>query len=154
MLHMHVDCNLRSLTTLGLHLRYPSILSEREMYQNGLGRFLKGLLPLHCLELVSEVNRAIFLIVLRMATTGSKRLCHLYDTGSPRQSFIETHDEVESLRSSFPYLEELLLKIIRSRRNAHEVAVYKALGSMPKPRKLSLTLWTAGLEQQAPRSEI
>lgn len=137
---MHVDCNLRSLTTLGLRLEDPSIPSEREMYQNGLGRFLKGLPSLQCLELVGEVDRAIFLIVLQMATTSLRKLCLLHDKGSPRQSFIETNDDVESLRSSFPYLEELLLKIIRSRGNAHEVAIYKALGSMSKLRKLSLTL--------------
>lgn len=151
-LHMRLEFNFRVLTTLGLHLLDPPSPRDREMYQLELGSFLKELLSLQCLELVGEVTRAVFLVVLQVTTPSLRKLCLLHHKDLPRRGFIETDDDVKRIGGSFPCLEELILNITRSRGNAHEVAIYQALGSMPKLRSLSLTL-DVSKSCQGPRPE-
>jgi hypothetical protein len=135
--YLKTSCNFPSLTTLGINIEAAD--RSREAYHECLGRFLRGLSSLESLELVGGVDHPTFLVVLEMPSTRLKKLCLLRsDTLPPRM--VVGAPEVKMLNTSFPSLEELIVKISRSRGNAQEVAIYKALGSMPKLRNLSLTL--------------
>jgi hypothetical protein len=139
LIHLETESNFPSLTTLSLNLGDDHEDISRQAYFDILDRFLRSLPSLASLELVGELDHPTFLVVLEMSGTRLKKLCLLPDDNFAEQLVVRA-SEVEMIKTSFPHLEELILKAPRSRGNANEVAIYKALGSLPKLRRLSLTL--------------
>jgi hypothetical protein len=105
---------------------------------NYVGCFLRSLPSLITLKIVDEVRRNDFETILRYHGASLRKLC-LSPFGRLSQISI-TPQEIAQIRESCPQLEDLSLTIPRSRGDAAEVAVYRALGTLSGVQKLSLTL--------------
>jgi len=105
---------------------------------NYVGCFLRSLPSLITLKIVDEVRRNDFETILRYHGASLRKLC-LSPSGRLSQISI-TPQEIAQIQGSCPQLEDLSLNIPRSRGDAEEVAVYRALGTLSGVQKLSLTL--------------
>jgi len=107
-------------------------------YSDYVDCFLRSLPSLITLKVVDEVSRNNFETILRYHGASLRNLC-LSPFGRHDQLSI-TPQEIAQIRQSCPHLEDLSLTIPRSRGDAEEVAVYKALGTLSGVQKLSLEL--------------
>lgn len=107
-------------------------------YPNYVGGFIRSLPSLITLKIVNDVRRDDFETAMRYHGASLRKLC-LSPFGRLNQISI-TPQEIAQIRESCPQLENLSLTIPRSRGDAEEVAVYRALGTLSEVQKLSLTL--------------
>jgi hypothetical protein len=137
-----MNCRFPSLVTLALRLCNRDLQRQPTInYDDITSRFLRSLPHLSTIELVGQVSNVIFDSVLDHHGSSLRKLWVLPLT---YQSL--TQRDIRRIRDHCPLLEDLRLTIRRSRGDATEVATYKALGSLPKLRHLSLGLDATGYD--------
>jgi hypothetical protein len=115
----------------------PNKTSDTE-YNDAASSFLCSLPRLKILNLKGEFSLTTCFAALRYHGE-QLQVLHLLQTSRAKQVVFKLQ-EILDIKTLCPQLNELSIKIPRSRGDANEVAIYKALGSFPKLDTLHLTL--------------
>lgn len=132
-------CDFRSLNTLILGLPSPKDQESGDLCST-VNSFLRTLPPLTSLKLTGDFGRSNFASILEHHGEALKRLWLSPDEKLGADRLVFTASEIDDLRKHCPLLEDLNLPMPRSKGDLREVAVYTALGAVPRLRTLSLTL--------------
>jgi len=134
-------CDFSSVRTLVLVLATDSLLEPPTMnYSSLANHFLCSLPPLFTLKLVGELSQTTLDTIFEYHGATLRRLWLSPSGTLNRLVIVITQREVEQIAEHCPLLEDLSLTVPRSKGDAGEVAIYKALGSLPKLQRLFLTL--------------
>lgn len=137
--YLATQCDFSSLTTLVIVLATADLLESPTMDHSSLAKhFLCSLPSLTTLKLVGELTNTTLDAILEYHGALLRKL-GLSPSGTVNRLVI-TEREVERIAGYCPLLEDLSLTVPRSKGDAGEVAIYKALGSLSKLQSLSLTL--------------
>jgi hypothetical protein len=144
--YMATNCDFPSLKTLVLDMRerhfedqfnQSDYKQESQEYDHAVGRFLLSLTSLSALKLEGDIGQATFDAMLVRHGQTLKRL-HLMPQQAHHQ-FSLGLCEFQEIKNC-PQIEELTIKVRRSRGNDMEVASYKTLGALPRLQNLWLIL--------------
>ncbi|KAF2663174.1 hypothetical protein BT63DRAFT_419239 [Microthyrium microscopicum] len=133
------NCTFSSLETLILwigrvELPKPEAIAEHQAFCT----FIRSLRPLEDIRIMADLRSDLLTATLNQH---GATLVNLVLSLRPKSEFfaVSIHD-VEAIAKSCPVLQSLSITIPRSKGDAAEVAIYRALGSIPQVRKLFLTL--------------
>lgn len=135
------ECRFPSLTSLQIWLNLDKYVygSRRYEYQpaycSAANIFLLSLPALSSLHISGWKRKMATDQIIKQHGSRLRRLTLVSSHGE-----VLGLEELHQLGESCPLLEELTIKVSRSRGDAHEVAKYKALGQLPRLRRLFLNL--------------
>lgn len=133
------NCSFGSLETLVLQLDDSNLRQCTIRECPHLGGFLRNLPPLKNLKISGIISPSSFRVCIQRHGSELRRLQIGVATTLSERAF--DSDAIDILREHPPpLLEDLALCIKRSKGDKKEVAIYKALGALPKLQILDLTL--------------
>ncbi|KAH0363963.1 hypothetical protein KCU65_g7028, partial [Aureobasidium melanogenum] len=139
-------CRLSSLDNLALNVDYSDRDLPDEDTSNAMDDLLRSLRPLKSLKLVGLIEpRSISLAIehhgryLRRLLLYSTELLSEHHMQQGRAD-LATVPFLHELKENCPHLEELALRMIRSKGDVNEVATYRAIGEISSLRKIHLSV--------------
>lgn len=137
--------NFSGLEELVLDLVHWGDVSEPvEEYDAAISLFLRSLPPLKSLKVTGNLCQSTFECIierhggsLRKLHLSARPSCHHDDS---TRHFVIREEQIQQIAKGCPLLEDLTIKIPRTQGDADEMAIYRALGSMPTVQNLYLTL--------------
>lgn len=139
-------CRLSSLDNLALNVDCPDRDVPDEDISNAMDDLLRSLRPLKSLKIVGLIQpRSISLTTehhgryLRRLLLSSTESLSEHHMEQGRADFA-TVPFLHELKENCPRLKELALRMIRSKGDANEVAIYRAIGKISSLRKIHLSV--------------
>lgn len=145
-------CPFTSLSslTLMLYLEERSHISLDE-YTVAAASFLRSLNPLSVLAISGSVGSDVFDVIMERHGRTVRKL--YLEPDASADLVVLSPSEISRIRHGCLMLEHLTLSIPRTKGNAQEVAIYKALGTLPKLQSISLTLDASYSDPSASQQE-
>jgi hypothetical protein len=141
--YLVTDCEFSSLKNLDISIRARRVAgNEDARYESACNSFFASLPPLTSLKITGDVTPIIWNTLWERQGKELENF-NLDQFGHNIEQVILRSNEIQTMVDSCPQLSELALKIPRSRGDTDEVAIYKALGSIPNLYNLDLKLDTA-----------
>jgi hypothetical protein len=148
---MATSCSFHSLTTLVLVLERSIEAPSGDVVR----LFFRSFPPLKALRMDAIVSQITIDTTLEHHGKSLRNLwlsC-VRNLGDTDQLVLGIR-EIDKIRQHCPLIENLNIPISRSMGDAQEIAIYKALGALPKLRRLSLTLDSSDLSVVPSDDEI
>lgn len=135
------ECVFPHLTTLVFST--PALSTSTEEWWDHAKCFLRQLPPLSDITLSGDKEEMLFHTILKHHGPTLRRLSFTGNNDGHIR-LTNTKRTVEKIRDNCPLLNNLHMHMPRSRGNAHEVAVYKELGTLSRLQHLTLNLSAFG----------